>query len=316
MAHDDRSTLRLVDSGKLTGPDFGESAFKIYEAGGEMAETPYVFVWLHGADMGEIDTGSLRKMHEKLMRRTFFFVPMNPKGAAGLKFSWGVAHTKAQNKNSCGFVNGQRHDNYLKALTMRISKLSCEQDAERVVVCGYSMGGFGAYQLGSFAPDTFDAVISVAGYGHGTLQPADQGYHAPQPQSSVIFKNFLQKEIAKLSHVPVVMCVHAQSDTISYFEDNRQIIECVERVNRKRGRKGFAKLTEVPEHHADSDPGRKKKAKQGHSYFNYTLLNPTSEGIVWKPLRDAFCSARLRGELRVPLTPTERPELPELADLP
>ena len=35
----------------------------------------------------------------------------------------------------------------------------------------YSMGGFGAFQLGGFAPDVFDVVISVAGYGLGTLEP-------------------------------------------------------------------------------------------------------------------------------------------------
>lgn len=33
------------------------------------------------------------------------------------------------------------------------------------------MGGFGAFQLGGFAPDAFDVVISVAGYGLGTLEP-------------------------------------------------------------------------------------------------------------------------------------------------
>ena len=33
------------------------------------------------------------------------------------------------------------------------------------------MGGFGAFQLGGWAPDAFDVVISVAGYGLGTLEP-------------------------------------------------------------------------------------------------------------------------------------------------
>ena len=36
------------------------------------------------------------------------------------------------------------------------------------------MGGFGAFQLGGFAPDAFDVVMSVAGYGLGTLEP--EGY--------------------------------------------------------------------------------------------------------------------------------------------
>ena len=40
------------------------------------------------------------------------------------------------------------------------------------------MGGFGAFQLGCRAPDTFDAIISVAGYGMGT-----NSKDAPQPYS-------------------------------------------------------------------------------------------------------------------------------------
>ena len=40
-----------------------------------------------------------------------------------------------------------------------------------VAIFRYSMGGFGAFQLGGFAPDAFDVVISVAGYGLGTLEP-------------------------------------------------------------------------------------------------------------------------------------------------
>ena len=44
------------------------------------------------------------------------------------------------------------------------------------------MGGFGAFQLGCFAPEIFDAVVSVAGYGLGTSEP-NSGYGAPQPAS-------------------------------------------------------------------------------------------------------------------------------------
>ena len=55
------------------------------------------------------------------------------------------------------------------------------------------MGGFGAFQLGCFAPDVFDAVVSVAGYGLGTKEP-NSGYGAPQPVSSEIFEQFLKQE--------------------------------------------------------------------------------------------------------------------------
>ena len=44
------------------------------------------------------------------------------------------------------------------------------------------MGGFGAFQLGCFAPEIFEAVVSVAGYGLGTSEP-NSGYGAPQPAS-------------------------------------------------------------------------------------------------------------------------------------
>ncbi len=43
------------------------------------------------------------------------------------------------------------------------------------------MGGFGAFQLGCRAPDTFDAIISVAGYGMGT-----NSKDAPQPYSGTL----------------------------------------------------------------------------------------------------------------------------------
>jgi len=43
------------------------------------------------------------------------------------------------------------------------------------------MGGFGAFQLGCRAPDTFDAVVSVAGYGLGT-----NSKDAPQPYSGAL----------------------------------------------------------------------------------------------------------------------------------
>lgn len=55
----------------------------------------------------------------------------------------------------------------------------------------YSMGGFGAFQLGCRAPDTFDAIISVAGYGMGT-----NSKDAPQPYSGA----FVRKKCGGESH--------------------------------------------------------------------------------------------------------------------
>ena len=53
------------------------------------------------------------------------------------------------------------------------------------------MGGFGAIQLGCFAPELFDAVVSVAGYGMGTSEP-NSGYGAPQPVSGAFEKTMFR----------------------------------------------------------------------------------------------------------------------------
>ncbi|CAJ1448556.1 unnamed protein product [Effrenium voratum] len=99
-------------------------------------------------------------------------VPMSPQTTEdGLHFNWGCAFRKKENKKQLGYVFGQLHEGYLAALTSKISDLAYEFQAERVLVMGYSMGGFGAFQLGGFSPDAFDAVISVAGYGLGTNEP-------------------------------------------------------------------------------------------------------------------------------------------------
>jgi len=300
-------SIRIRKSYKLEGAGFGPSTYSIYEADsgvpeGKKEEAPYFFVWLHGADMGDISPSDLENIQRHLGRRTFFMVPLNPKPSSdGLRFNWGVAYTKAQNKNSLGFVFGKLHAGYLEALTSAISDRAHEVDAERVLVSGYSMGGFGAYQLGCFAPEAFDAVISVAGYGLGTTESSDQGYGAPQPHSSQILEDFLEQKVVRLAHVPIVIAIHAQSDTVSHFKDNEAIIETV----RSQDKGGVAELIEVPSSHADSDPGRKNKPKLGHNYFNYALLDATSEGVLWQFLREKLCTQPYRRETVVPLMPVE-----------
>ncbi|CAK0801432.1 unnamed protein product [Prorocentrum cordatum] len=48
--------IRQVDGGQLVGKTFGESSYTIYEAcgPGQVEEPPYLVVWLHGADMGDM----------------------------------------------------------------------------------------------------------------------------------------------------------------------------------------------------------------------------------------------------------------------
>ena len=162
----------------------------------------------------ELPTSDLRTIQRRLRRRTFFLVPLSPTpGPDGRLFDWGVSYTKKQNKNGLGWVFGEFSTEYLTAITDVVRTSSEEVGACRVLVCGYSMGGFGAYQFGIAAPDLFDVVVAVAGYGLGTLEP-QEGHRAPQPKSSEMFKEFLDVHARRLIGATRVVAVHAQKDSI------------------------------------------------------------------------------------------------------
>jgi len=275
--------VRVIKRGEVEGEGFGESTYTLYEACSppQVDEVPYLYLWLHGADGGgDLPTDNIRTMQKRLRRRTYFLVPLSPKAAKdGRRFFWGVCYTKAQNKNDLGYIFGEFHEGYLAALTGVARQISNEVEACRVFVGGYSMGGFGAYQLGSYAPDLFDTVVSVAGYGLGTLEAEDGSYGAPQPQSAMIFNGYLQGHASRLAAVRLVVAVHAEKDTVSSFNDVKTIIEEIQ----KHG--GEAELVHVPDEAADSDPNRKRKQKRGHFYFNYSLLNDSSEQVLYSRLR-------------------------------
>lgn len=283
---------------EIRGEGFGESKFKIYEfAEGlrdhEANAPPYFVVWLHGMHQGMIGPRDLKTMQWRLRRKVVFMVPLSPRPWDGLNFNWGLAFTKQQNKKELGFVFGHLHHNFLSAFTQKIRELSSWYSAERIIAMGYSMGGFGAFQLGCFAPEIFDAVVSVAGYGLGTSEP-NSGYGAPQPASGEIFEDFLETEVCKLAQVPVVIAVHAPSDLCSSFRDVNAIISKVQDVAWKTYAWSRAMLIEVPENMANSDhPGKKKKSN--HSYFNCTLLHNGSEKMLWGDLRRLLEEAEWRG---------------------
>lgn len=264
----------------------------LYEAcsAEQRGQEPYVVLWLHGHDGGAvIPTGNLRTMHRRLYHRTFFVVPVSPQPAPdGRRFFWGVSYTKAQNKNGLGFVFGELHTEYLGALSGLVRRVSRSVGASRVLVAGYSMGGFGAYQLGGHAPELFDAVVPVAGYGLGTDEPPDSSCGAPQPEAANVFSNFLSRHISRLASVPAVIVVHSPTDSVSSFSDARRMVETI----REHG--GNVELVMVPEEAADTDPSRKKKTKLGHHYFNYALLSDTSEEVLYSRLAAAFASIRRR----------------------
>jgi pimeloyl-ACP methyl ester carboxylesterase len=238
---------------------------------------------------------------------------MSPKaGRDGRRFFWGQAYTKAENKNGYGYIFGNFVSEYLQAVTDLVQETSREVCAERVVVAGYSMGGFGAYQLGFFAPEIFDAVVSVAGYGRGTLEAmsANSACGGPQPESGNVFRSFLAEEVKSLSAVPAVFVVHASIDAVSSFRDASEIVQAV----REHG--GSAQLVVVPDEAADSDPKRcRRRSKLGHHYFNYALLHDTSEDVIWASLRRALvegpCRLELEEEQPEQREQPEQPEWPE-----
>lgn len=82
------------------------------------------------------------------------------------------------------------------------------------------MGGFGAFQLGCFAPDVFDAVVSVAGYGLGTSEP-NSGYGAPQPVSGAMVFQALQ---------PVLMCFELVFKEFSSRNERMMYCICILQV--------------------------------------------------------------------------------------
>ena len=91
----------------LPGPTFGSSTCTLYEvcSPAQRDEEPLLFVWLHGADAGEMPASNLCMIQRRLRRRTFFLVPLSPKKHDGKCFEWGLSYTKEQNKNGLGFVN-------------------------------------------------------------------------------------------------------------------------------------------------------------------------------------------------------------------
>ncbi|CAK9023186.1 Ribosomal large subunit pseudouridine synthase C [Durusdinium trenchii] len=305
--------IQLIAEGEITGEDslysertgkrkFGTSTYKVYGALAglqeeEEAVKPYLLVWLHGMDNG-IELGHLTTIQKRLRHRVIFVVPMCPQTHKGTQFNWGCAFRARDDKKQLGFVHGKLHEGYLMALTSKISDLAYEFDAERVLVMGYSMGGFGAFQLGGFAPDAFDVVMSVAGYGLGTLEPEDAMYGAPQPASSEIFEEFLTGIASELSRVPIVLAVHAQKDSMSSFRDVKAIIKSCKETQAKRGVLHTAELLEVEDRWADSDRNRKKRRISGHHYFNFSLLDESSEDFLWSKLRKYLSQAPLRLELR------------------
>merc|ERR1712032_809731 len=142
------------------------------------------------------------------------------------------------------------------------------------------MGGFGAYHLASHAPDLFAGVGVIAGHGQGTMDPEDEGYSAPQPESGVVFRAFLDRCAPRLAQLPALVVVHAVHDMASSYGDACAL------VKRVRAESGRVHLHTVQDDEAESDPRRKKsKSKRCfHRYFNFALLGNSSDAVLYDHL--------------------------------
>ncbi|CAE6956061.1 grsT [Symbiodinium sp. CCMP2456] len=298
----DSGSIRLLATGELTGQRYGETPYKLYESTDgltreQLEQAPYFFVWLHGMGNGPIAPKNLQRMQARLKHRVIFMAPQSPTAKNELRFDWGCCYHKTQNKNQLGYVFGSLHQEFLRDFSQQIGFLASLFQAERTLVMGYSMGGFGAFQVGGFSPATFDAVVSVAGYGLGTLE---EGEETPQPEARERFEQFLEQVATKLSDVPIVLALHAQKDGMSSFTDVSAIIDKVKESSQQHGKENVVELHQVPDGKADSDKTWNKKTKQkrrGHHYFNYTLLDGSSEDFFWAKLRRFLAKAEPRGEL-------------------
>lgn len=264
--------------------------------------------------MQDIDPQILLAMQQRIGKRIFFFVPMCPKeNSDGSGLYWGVAYDKSENKGGRGFIFGHLHHEFMAALSQRIRAFVRQFQPEKVLLCGYSMGGFGVWTLGAHAPDLFDAVVSAAGYGVGTKEPSDKGWGAPQPKSSEIFDAWLAEASVWLATIPVVMAIHAPADTISSYNDAALIIQAVSQRMERRptgSRRGGAVMVTVPNDKANSDAKRRGRKKQCHSYFTHSLVSEDSVDEVWAPLLLLLLDAPDRSEIVQPTTPPTTPRRP------
>ncbi|CAE7255035.1 unnamed protein product [Symbiodinium natans] len=193
-----------------------------------------------------------------------------------------------------GHVHGDLCEPLLAKLTSKVNEAADYFDAERVLVMGYSMGGFGALQLGCHAPEAYDAVVSVAGYGMGTSESTERS-GAPQPKGRRVFDWYLHQQIPRLADVPIVLGVHSPSDTVSSFRDVKAIIDTVSETAHRSSKRCHTCMVEVPDELSNSDYPKKRRATaSGHGYFNVSLLKDRSDQLLWEELRNQLSRSAKR----------------------
>ena len=171
-------------------------------------------------------------------------------------------------------MHGSLHLPLLDDLWNLISLGAALFEATHAISIGYSMEGFGVWQLPASSPSVFDIAISVAGYGIGTYKHNRSPFCGapPQPMSSEVLDRFVETYATKIAKVSIVFVVHARHDQVSYFADAERIANAVSDAD------GHVEMLVVPDDKADSD--YKRRRSHGHAYFNYTLLDDESEEFL------------------------------------
>ena len=131
-------------------------------------------------DATTIGMDYLQRIQSRLQRRTFFLVPICPVPASdGSKFDWGVRYTKNKTNGGLGHIYGVMDMAFHNAFRTLVTQIAHDIGSTDIIVAGYSMGGFGALQMGSFSPDIYKSLIVVAGYGLGSCEPTSSGFGGP-----------------------------------------------------------------------------------------------------------------------------------------
>ena len=182
--------VSIIEAGELRIKMHGASYWTLYKGSGEFEKKNTVLcVWLHGGAGLDINESHMVSMQRSLRRHVLFLLPENPKDPEGrLTFEWGVAFTQEENKGGFGYINGRRSEPYLDALCDLVQRCAEENKVAHVLLVGYSIGGFGAYQLLAHRPSLFTVVAVVAGYYQGSMDN-----RAPQPRGTERLEQALER---------------------------------------------------------------------------------------------------------------------------
>jgi len=143
-------------------------------------------------------------------------------------------------------------------------------DRERVVLCGYSMGGMGAWCMGARMPHLFNAILVVSGRGDfyvwHRLAPAD----VPPWQGRLVDTQFASAWLHQMTATPL-LGIHGTRDDLVSFDQGRAIFD------RLRPHNPWTRFIALPE--------------AGHFIFDFVENNPQSTGWLHMALTRKFAKS-------------------------